>query len=511
VPETPPADVVQAAPGSDLEETPRRRLHGTGSLRARAARGTLINTAFSIGLGALGLLKSFLLAGFVSRSDYGVWGILIVTLGTLLLLKQVGIGDKFIQQEEADQELAFQQAFTLELAFSGALVLLMAAVVPVIVLIYGLPQLVAPSIVIAFTLLISAFQSPVWVYYRQMNFARQRALAAVDPVVGFIASIALAVAGAGYWAFVGGLAAGACAAAAAAVLQSPFKLRLRYARGALRSYTSFSLPLLLASAASLVMTWSAMIAGKLALGLAGVGVIALAGTIQGFTDRADQQVTGALYPAICAVRDQTALLYESFVKSNRLALMWAVPFGTALTLFCSDLVHFGIGERWRPAVTVLAVYGVAGAVNHVGFNWTAYFRARGETRPIAIVNLTTMGVFILAGIPLLVLLGLPGFAAGVALQGLAGLVLRAYYLQRVFPTFDFLKHSARSFLPTLPAVGAVLLLRAVEPSGRTLALALGELLAYALITIAATWYFESGLLRETIEIVRDSRPTPALQ
>ena len=49
-------------------------------------------------------------------TEYGVWGILVAALGTLLWLKQVGIGDKYVQQEDDDQELAFQQAFTLELA-----------------------------------------------------------------------------------------------------------------------------------------------------------------------------------------------------------------------------------------------------------------------------------------------------------------------------------------------------------------------------------------------------------
>ena len=36
-----------------------------------------------------------------------------------------------------------------------------------------------------------------------------------------------------------------------------------------------------------------------------------------FTDSVDQLITGALYPAICAVRDRTEVLYESLVKSNR--------------------------------------------------------------------------------------------------------------------------------------------------------------------------------------------------
>ena len=505
-----PLEVAVASPAAaGVDERFGTRPHTGRSLRTHAARGTLVNTGFTVGLGALGLLKGFVLAGFLTRSDYGVWGVLIVTVSTLLWLKQVGIGDKYIQQDEPDQELAFQKALTLELALTAALVLVLACVVPVIVLVYGLPKLIAPSIVIAFALLVSAFQAPQWIYYRQMDFVRQRVLAAVDPVTGFVVSIALAVAGAGYWAFVGGLAAGACAASLAAVLQSPFKLRLRYEPGTLKSYSSFSAPLLLASAATLVMTWAAVVATKLALGIAAVGVITLAATIQSFTDTADQVVTGALYPAICAVRERLALLQESFVKSNRLALMWAVPFGIGLTLFSADLVRFGIGERWRPAVIVLEVYGAAAALNHVGFNWTAYFRARGQTRPIAVASLGAMGAFLVVGIPLLLLDGLPGFAVGVAVQGVASFLLRMFYVRRLFPGFGVLRHMARAILPTVPAAALVLVLRTIEPRGRTLGLAVAELLIYALVTVAATWYFESTLLREAIAIVQGTRRSSA--
>jgi O-antigen/teichoic acid export membrane protein len=501
---------VQLAPVAPGEgDPPGGRFEFSGSLRSRAARGTLINTAFSVGLGVLGLVKGFILAGFMSRSDYGVWGILVVSLGTLLWLKQVGIGDKYIQQDDVDQELAFQKAFTLELALTGVAVVVMAAALPVIVAVYDLPQLVAPGLVIALSLLVSVFQAPLWVYYRKMEFARQRTLQAVDPLVSFVVSVVLAVAGAGYWAFVGGLLAGVCAASLAAVICSPVRLRLRYERGTLKTYASFSGPLFVAGAASLVMVWIAVIVAKFDLGVAAVGVIALAATITSFTDRVDQVVTGALYPAICAVKDQTALLHESLVKSNRLALMWAVPFGVAVTLFSSDLVHFGIGERWRPAVTVLEVYGVTAAVNHIGFNWTAYFRARAQTRPIAVANLASTAVFLAAGIPLLLAFGLPGFAVGIALQGLAQVALRAFYLQRMFSGFDFLRHSARAFLPTLPAAGAVLLLRVLEPGGRTLGLALIELAVYVLVTVAATWRAESSLLREAVGHLRGPRPVSA--
>ncbi|HUE29219.1 MAG TPA: oligosaccharide flippase family protein [Solirubrobacteraceae bacterium] len=499
---------IEPTGGRPEAELPRAgRFFASGSLRSRAARGTLINALFTVAIGLLGLVKGFVLAGFLSRSDYGVWGIIVVSLSTLLWVKQTGIGDKYIQQDELDQRLAFQKAFTIELVFTGVCALLIVIAIPVLVAIYNLPQLVAPSLVIAGVLMISTLQSPLWVYYRRMEFARQRTLAAVDPVVGFVTSIALAVAGAGYWAFVGGFAAGVCASSAIAVMSAPFPLRVRYQRGTLGAYWSFSGPLLLAGGAAFVMAWAAVITAKIDLGVAAVGVIALAANITSFTDRVDELVTGSLYPAICAVKDETALLYESLVKSNRLALMWAVPFGVGVTLFCSDLVRFGIGERWRAAVIVLQVYGIAAAVNHVGFNWTAYFRALGRTRPIAITSVAATTVFLVAGIPLLLTMGLRGFAFGVLLQGLAALSLRAYYLEQLFPGFDFLRHAVRSFLPTVPAAAAVLVLRAIEPAGSTLAAALAELGIYVLVTALATWYLESNLLREALGYVF-GRPVP---
>lgn len=493
---------------SETGDTVSERFTFTGSLGTRAARGTLINTAFTVALGLLALLEGFILARFLSRGDYGVWGIIAASLSTLVWFKQAGIGDKFIQQDETDQERAFQSAFTLEVLVTLACVVVIFAAIPVLVAIYDLPRLVAPIVAVAGALMISVFQAPLWVYYRRMDFGRQRALAAIDPVVGFIVAVALAAAGAGYWAFVGGLAAGACAASAAAAWASPYKLRLRWQRGAVRGYWSFSGPLLVAGGTTFVMAWSAMIAAKLNLGIAAIGVIALADNVASFSERVDDVVTGALYPAVCAMQDRLAVLYESFVKSNRLALMWAVPFGIGLALFASDLVDFGIGRHWRPAVVVLQFYGVAAAINHIGFNWTAYFRALGRTRPIAVAAVIATATFLATGIPLLLLIGLRGFAIGILAQGMAALIVRVYYLRRIFPAFDFLKHASRSFLPTVVAAGAVLLLRGLETGDRPLAVALAELGVYVVVTVLATWYLESKLVREALNYVFDRSAAP---
>lgn len=455
-----------------------------------------------VALDSLGFVKGFVVAAFLARSDYGIWGILVISLGTLGLLKQFGVMDKYVQQSEADQERAFQRAFTLEVIFTGLFGLVVLAAIPLVALVYGQPEVIAPGLVLVLLVPAAALQMPIWIHYRRMDFVRQRSLQAIDPVVGFVVTVALAIAGAGYWSLVIGAVAGGWAAAAAAVATSPYPLAWRHDRGTLREYTRFSVPLLVAGGAGMLIAQASMLVGEAELGLVGAGAIALASSISIYAERVDGIVTQTLYPAICAVRDRTDLLYESFVKSNRLALMWGVPFGVAVALFASDLVAFGIGERWRPAVPLIQAFGLMAAANHVGFNWSAFYRARGETRPVAVVSVVTMAVYLAVAIPLLASDGLEGLAWGMGITTAVGLLGRAVYLVRLFPGFGMLAHAARAVAPTVPAVAAVLALRALGDLDRTLALSLLEIGLYLGVTAAATLALERRLLAEMAGYLR---------
>jgi PST family polysaccharide transporter len=487
---------------ADAAGAPRPRIDTRGrSLRAFAARGVLVNTLFDVGISGLNLVRGFVLAALVSSTAYGAWGVLVVSLGVLARLKMVGISDKYIQQGEPDQELAFQRAFTLEVLISLAAMIPIAAALPAVAAIYGHWSIVAPGLLLITMLLAGALQSPVWPYYRSMDFLRQRVLSSFEPVVGFVVAVALALAGAGVWALAVGMVAGAWAGALVAVARSPYPLRWRYDRGALRIYASFSGPLFLATACTVLLANASAIAVNAHLGLAAVGAVALAGNITVFSNRVDDLVSGTLYPAICAMQDRVELLRESFIKSNRLALMWAMPFGVGLGLFAPELVRFVIGAKWDAAVRLLQVTGVIAAIGHVGFNWDDYFRARAQTGPVAVNAVLTTAVTLGVGIPLLLADGLTGLAVGIGAGGLVSLATRAWYLARLFDGFRFVSHAARAVLPTVPALAVVLLVRGAHRGPETGALAAGELVAYLLATALATWFFERDLLREAVGYV----------
>jgi O-antigen/teichoic acid export membrane protein len=481
------------------------RARSGGSLRTLAAGGVMINAVFSIGIQGLSLLRGFVVAAFLAPSDYGVWSLIVVGFLTLGVLKQVGIVDKYIQQDDPDEEVAFQKAFTLEAMLSAGFLVLLAAFTPVLAVIDNAPAIVAPALVSLLAVPANVLQTPIWAFTRDMDFKRQRTLGSVDPVVGAIVTIGLAIAGTGYWAFAIGNAAGAWAGALAIVPNSPYRLRFRYDRGTARQYVRFSTPILISNLSTIILLQGTILVARSTVGIAGVGAFSLANSIRNYTEFADGIISSTMYPAVCAVKDRTDLMFESFVKSNRLALIWGFPVGVGVTLFAADLVHFALGNQWAYAIIVFQAVGLSCALGHVAFNWDDYIRARGETKPIAQYAWLGLLGWLLGPIPGLIIDGLHGYAIGLVGATLFHVGLRAYLLRGIFPAFTVIPHALRAIGPSLPALALVLAIRPLEGGPRTGLVAVAEIGVFLGTLAIGTWLAERTLLSEAVGYLKRAR------
>lgn len=472
------------------------------NLREHAARGTIINSGFQVGLAGIGVLRRVLVAAFLTQEEFGLWGILVSTLITLAWLKQVGIADKYIQQTEADQEVAFQKAFTLELTVSVLFFILVIAALPLYAQAYGHPELLLPGIVLALSVPISAFETPTWIAYRRMQFVRQRSLTSVDPLVAFFVTVLLGILGFGYWCLILGAVAGSVAGGVVATMTCPYRLRLRFERSTISEYTRFSWPLVGLGVSNLLTVQGTLLVANHAVGLGGVGAIGLASTIASFADRVDGIVSQTIYPVVCAVSSRLDLLHEAFVKSNRLTLMWAIPFGAGLSLFASDLVHFVLGEDWEPAIPLIATIGLIVGFTQVAFNWSIFMRAINDTKPIFQASLVSLVVFAFVMVPAILMLGLTGYVVGFATSVALQIAARGFFLRRLFPGFNVFRHLLRAIAPSVPAAGIILLIRLMAGGDRTLLRAICELVLYIALSLAFTALFERRLVRELLGYLR---------
>src|SRR3954447_2188852 len=194
-------------------------------LRSRTVRGVGVNAVFLVVVEVLSLAQGLIVARVLGPSQIGLYGIVSITALTLIALKRVGIDEAYVQQDEADQEAEFQRAFTLELGLSVLFTVLIALAAPILVAVYDDDRLLALTLAVSYLPIAFALQAPLWIFFRRMDFIRQRSLQAVVPVVTFAVSVPLVVAGVGVWALVIGPFVANVIGSAMAVKLSPYKLR----------------------------------------------------------------------------------------------------------------------------------------------------------------------------------------------------------------------------------------------------------------------------------------------
>jgi O-antigen/teichoic acid export membrane protein len=319
----------------------------------------------------------------------------------------------------------------------------------------------------------------------------------IVPLGTVLVTVPLLLAGVGVWALVIGPAVGNAAAVAAGLRISPYRLRLRPERVAVRRYVRFSWPIAVSAGAALVVAQGQVAVFGLDQGLAAAGWITLAATLTRYVDRADQILATTVYPAIVRVRDRPAVLEETFDKSNRLALMWAFPFGAGLALFAGDLVHFVLGDEWQPAVVLIAGLAVVTAAQQLGYNWFAFYRARGEPRPQAVESGVLAATFALLAVPGALVWGSWGFVAGRLACAGAVLAVRRVYVRRLLPGARLGALALRAAVPVTVATAAVLAVRFAFWGGdRRAAQAVAELVLWLAVLAAVTARRERGLLGE---------------
>src|SRR2546423_12921637 len=173
----------------------RRAEIGGGGLRNRVAGGTIVNTIYLLSINGLTIVQGLLLAGLLGAGQYGLWGLLAISFGTLFALAAIGLDDKYIQQDHPDQQAAFEIAFTLQSMLCGVFTLIALVAIPLFSLLYDQPRILLPGLLLALALPLIALQPPPWAFYPPMDFARRPILKGSSPLVTFVGTLAFALAG----------------------------------------------------------------------------------------------------------------------------------------------------------------------------------------------------------------------------------------------------------------------------------------------------------------------------
>src|SRR3954449_10863974 len=466
-------------------------------LRARTARGGVVNAVFLSGAELLVLAQGLLATALLGPDAIGLYGVVTTTAMTIVALRRGGIDEAFVATEADDEAAEFQRALTVECVLGLLGALAVACLAPVLAAAYDDSRLLGLTLAVSYLPVAFALQAPQWVFFKRMDYVRLRALQVIVPLGTVIVTVPLLLAGVGVWALVIGPFCGNLAAIVTAWRASPYAFRLRPDREAARRYLRCSWPVFVTSATALLVAQGQIAVFGISDGLAAAGYITLAATLTRYVDRADQILATTIYPAIVRVRERVDVLEELFAKANRLTLMWAFPFGAGLALFGADLVRFVLGDEWDGAIVLLGGLAVAGALQQVGYNWFAFYRARGESWPQAVESGVLAASFALFAVPGALLGGAWWFVAGRLACTACVLGVRRVYVRRLLPGAKLAAVALRAAVPVALASAPVLVARfALWGDDRSLGQALTELAVWLVVLAVATRRLEGDLLTE---------------
>ena len=176
--------------------------HLVDDLKGRSVRGGAHTVAATGARHVLDLASVVFLARLLTPEDFGLIAMVTAVVGFLATFKDAGLSAATVQREDLREEQV-SLLFWLNVAVSFALMLVIAAVSPLVAWFYGDERLLWITLALGSGFLFGGLEAQhAALLQRQMRFGTLAGARLVSQAVGVVAAIAAAFAGWGYWALV---------------------------------------------------------------------------------------------------------------------------------------------------------------------------------------------------------------------------------------------------------------------------------------------------------------------
>lgn len=434
------------------------------------------------------LVSAAVLTRFLAPSDYGLMAMAMTITNLAFLFRDIGATPAIIQRPALSDAIK-STVFWINLLLGLAVALALLAVAYPVAQFYGEPRLIGVIAALAMVFPVSGLgilhQA---LLERESRFDLLARAEVTGAVVGLLASIALALHGAGIWSLVAQMLIAAVLNSAIVLYVCPFRAARRFCKQELASLiddsASFSL--------FRVVTYfernvDSLIIGKL-LGSALLGIYALAIKIMLLpVQNLALVVSRAIFPALCRQRASRAAMADLYLRAVGAVSLVTAPAMAGIFVLREQLVECLFGAHWLEVANLLTWLAPAGFIQALTTGTGVVFLALGETR-----LLLRLGMF---GATLMVAAFLIGPRWGIEAVAMCYLVanminlLPCFYLSLKKLDIGLRKAAKTVGLPLLASLLMVLVLIAAMPAVDTLPAGAFVKLAILVAVGAAVYFF----------------------
>jgi O-antigen/teichoic acid export membrane protein len=319
-----------------------------------------------IGLQVSRTLFTIVLARIIGPEDFGIAAQAMVYIGIVSLLLDQGFSSALIQRRQIEPDLP-GVIVTVNMTVGAALAAVTIAIAPLWASFMHSPQLQLVLVVLSFGLLFrTAGLTPRTMLVRNMEFRKIGIADIVAATAGGVLGVIVALAGGSYWAvvvqFVGGDAVHLLVLLAFGAGWRP-NLHVRLLREvASFSGRAFAAGLLINSVSrNIDNLLVGRFQGAQALAFYGLAYRLLLLPVQ----LAGSMVGAVLFPAFARLADDLAALGAEMARATRALAALSLPAMALVAAAAPQLVAVIFGPQWEPAIPIVQVLAIAGALQAI--------------------------------------------------------------------------------------------------------------------------------------------------
>lgn len=373
----------------DVQTAPSLSDGAAKDIKRKTARGAVFSMSGQVGNFVLRTGSMIIMARLLTPKDFGLVGMVSALTGFLGLFKDLGLSMATVQRASITNEQT-STLFWVNVAAGGTLAALCAMLSPAVAAFYGEPRLLWVTSVFGTSFLLNgAGAQHRALLQRDMRFAALAVIDVASLAISLGAGVAMALAGAGYWALV------VTAVSPQAVASIGAWLATRWVPGRPRRRAGVRSMLLYGGTLTLnnVVVYIAYNADKVFLGrFCGAEPLGIYGRAYQLvnlpTDNLNATIGQVALSALSRVQDDPQRLRSYFLKGYRLFLSLVLPLTMGCALFSEDIIRVFLGPKWGEAASIFrllapAILGFA-LVNPFAWLLQATGRA-GRSLKIALV------------------------------------------------------------------------------------------------------------------------------
>ncbi|RRH78271.1 oligosaccharide flippase family protein [Falsigemmobacter faecalis] len=365
-----------------------------------------------------------ILARLLTPEDFGLVALAAGVMVIVGSLTEVPVTEALIQRGALSPG-EVSAAFTLTLLRGLLIALLLLGMAAPLAGLFDEPRLAAILNTLALAPLIQGCASPAMIHaLRALNYAALARSHLYGKLAAFVAMLAVAAAGGGYWALVAGLVTGPVIASLSTHVLAPWSLRLSLTgvRGIFRFAGWVTLSRMIFT---LNQQIDRFVVGAI-LGRPQLGLYAMAGDLASLaTYTLAAPVSQPLFAGFAALQAEPLRLRDTYLLGQQILLAVIAPAGFLFAALAGDLVPLVLGAGWGAMVPIIWWLAPVIALQVLTLPGQALLMALGRTRVLA----AREGLSLLLRLPVTLFAALAfGLVEAAAARALAALVMIAVML-----------------------------------------------------------------------------------